>query len=167
MNPLYLLSQNTPIRTLALSLLLTCGWLIGPDAMAQTIETFNSGSGTWIVPAGVGQITVRCWGGGGGSGGHGATTASAGGMGGLTQVAIPTLSIIMNAGGGLQSQGAINNTPTAGGNGGSASGGTTNTLGSNGTTGTVGNTSNGGNGGSSPNGGATQTWSFKCILDNQ
>jgi len=124
-------------------------------ANAQVTEEFDDpGTGTWTVPAGVTEITVKAWGAGGGSGGHGTTSGNAGVAGGTTT--FEGNGTDLSAGGGLGSAGATNNTPTAGGDGGVATGGITNIHGTSGTAGSVGNPSFGGNGGGSPNGGGNQ-----------
>ncbi|MCB0768214.1 MAG: choice-of-anchor J domain-containing protein, partial [Flavobacteriales bacterium] len=51
------------------------------SAWGQTTETFNS-SGTFLVPAGVSQVTVECWGGGGRGGTRSSNGRGGGGGGG-------------------------------------------------------------------------------------
>jgi hypothetical protein len=134
----------------------------------QTTETLTpteNVNSPWIVPSGVTSITVKLWGAGGGSGGHGTTTGTpavtAGGTGGATTFSGPGADL--SAGGGAGSAGATDNTPTAGGVGGSATGGDIDINGSPGSEGSVsaqsGSTSataTGGTGGFSPNGGAAK-----------
>jgi len=54
------------------------------DGGSTTVKTLTSGSGTWVAPAGVTQVTVEGWGAGGGGGGGGQSTdqSSTGGSGG-------------------------------------------------------------------------------------
>lgn len=54
-----------------------------PNAKAQNSTTFSTpGNSTYIVPAGVTQITVECWGGGGAGGGVSKKASGGGGAGG-------------------------------------------------------------------------------------
>ncbi len=131
--------------------------LLSSASVAQAQTTYNSGSGTYTVPAGVTKVQIEAWGGGGGSGSF--TGGTSGGTGGASTVNHVGLAPAVNlsAGGGVGSAAATNNTPTVGGAGGAASGGTVNTSGSTGGTGSIPSSeAHGGDGGASPNGGATQ-----------
>lgn len=75
--------------------------LIRGDAISPTIQTFTSGSGTYVLPAGVSWIKVRMAGGGGGGGGGGINgTAGVGTAGGNT-----TFGSLSTNGGGAGSTG--------------------------------------------------------------
>ena len=93
---LMLRNYATPIRSLLIArwttaLMLFLGFLA--QASAQVVSTYNA-SGTFVVPAGVTQVTVECWGGGGrggtrtnngvggGGGGGGGGAGGSGGSGG-------------------------------------------------------------------------------------
>jgi len=58
----------------------------------MTTDTFNSGSGTFVVPAGVSSVLCRVWGGGGGGGhgdeGGGSAAGSGGGGGACIEVTL-------------------------------------------------------------------------------
>jgi len=64
-------------------LILLCIFIISVSAIAQTTDTYTT-SGTWVCPAGVTSVTVRCWGAGGGGGSSNTNAANprAGGGGG-------------------------------------------------------------------------------------
>ncbi|MFZ1333160.1 MAG: T9SS type A sorting domain-containing protein [Flavobacteriales bacterium] len=79
-------------RTWSIGLCLTVALLLITQLVnAQITQTFNS-SGTFVVPAGVSQVTVECWGGGG----RGSTRTSngAGGGGGGGAYSRSTISVI-------------------------------------------------------------------------
>lgn len=80
---------------------------------APTVQTFTSGSGTYITPAGVKYIRVRMVGGGGGGSGSGTSGSGSGGTGGNTTFGTTLLSAIGGVGGPAPA--------SAGGSGGSAS----------------------------------------------
>jgi hypothetical protein len=132
-------------------------------------ETFNSGSGSWIVPCGVTEVQVQVWGGGGAGGGsnHSNASGGGGGGGGYTSVTVAisegqiigyqvgsggTAALEGNGGNGGQSNFGIH--IAAGGNGGGLGNGNGGT--GNGGNGGAGVTINGVNGqqGQSGNGGA-------------
>jgi hypothetical protein len=132
-------------------------------------ETFNSGSGNWVVPCGVTQVTVELWGAGGGGGSSaGNNVGGAGGGGGcyVAQTFAVSSGDLIAYSVGLGGTASVGN---AGGNGGSTTfsiysasggqgGGIGNSPGGSGCTasqnGGAGGGSIGGAGGSGQNGGA-------------
>ena len=75
----------------------------------MAVDTFNSGSGNWTVPAGVTSVQIEVWGAGGGGGGGGAGSGSNGASGGggggyckknaLTVTPGQTISYVVGTGG--------------------------------------------------------------------
>lgn len=90
----------------------------GNRTASPVVDTFTTvGADTFVVPAGVTTITMKCWGAGGGGGGGGSSVAGAVGGGGgfaagdVTVTPGETLNLFVGGGGGL------------GGTGGAAEGG--------------------------------------------
>jgi len=100
--------------------------LLSLSAWSQVTETYTSGSGTWIVPAGVCVVTVKAWGGGG----KGGSIFGGGGGGGgycLQDISVSSgdmIDWIVGVGGGTGS-GSSSGSSSGGGGGGSVDGGVT------------------------------------------
>ena len=71
------------------------GLIISSISFGQVTATYNTaGSNTWICPAGVTSITVKCWGAGGGGGGSRASGSGGAGGGAGGYVEYSNLSVI-------------------------------------------------------------------------
>ncbi len=119
------MKNTSTFKGIASAALLCCSFALN-SALAQTTETFTSGTTNWIVPAGVTSITIECWGGGGGGGGAKADASTvaagaAGGGGGYAKTTIPVNAgetYVLNVG--AAGTAGVGSTPTNGGAGGSS-----------------------------------------------
>ncbi len=84
-------------------------YAVGGEKSAGTTTSYSTtGANTYVVPAGVTEITVKMWGAGGGGGGGGTNSSGLGGAGGgsgyvsstLTVTPAESLSVYVGAGGG-------------------------------------------------------------------
>lgn len=137
-------SDSSSILTLARSIMLLFCLGLGISIYSQEVSKDFTSSGTWIVPAGVTQITVEAWGAGGGGGGSNSNNkgGSGGGGGGYS---MKTFTVTQNQ--------SISFTVGTGGAGGLANGGN---GGNGGNTSILGVVANGGTGGGA-NGGTSGT----------
>lgn len=85
----YIATAKQYTGTFFKSFLLLCAFSLGFSylTLGQVTQTFTS-NGTFIVPAGVTQISVTCFGGGGAGGGASATSRNGGGGGGGASVTV-------------------------------------------------------------------------------
>lgn len=89
--------------------------LVRLDTLTSFIYTT---SGTWVCPAGVTSVLIRCWGGGGGGGGGNGQVGGGGGGGAYAEKVIavtPGNSYTVNVGTGGAGNGVSSNTGSAGG----------------------------------------------------
>jgi len=74
--------------------LLTFFLFFGFSVFSQTTNTYTTGTGSWVCPAGVTSVQVECWGAGGGGGFGRTTNYAAGGGGGGGEYTKSTLAVV-------------------------------------------------------------------------